>query len=175
MRDFLLKPKFIISTLSIASAYVILVVYLMNAQLVVNTIIGDFPPSYKLNLLIDLLGGMWTAMTGLGLFALVITAILTGANFTLVTQRLSVLRSSGNLHLVVGGSSLLGFIGSGCAACGLPIISLLGLTGSLVYLPFRGVELSYIAIGLLMISIYFVVRSNNQSKVCRISVRGQTA
>ncbi len=175
MKKILQKSAFLIPTLFIASVYVVFVVYSMNAPLVGSTIFGSFPMSYKVTLLVELLGGMWTAMTGLGLFTLVITAILTGANLTLITKRISALRSTGNLHFVVGGSTLLGIVGSGCAACGLPIISLLGLTGSLVYLPLRGVELSYIAIMLLMVSLYFMVKSNNQSKVCRIDIRSQIA
>ncbi len=147
-------------------SYVIFTVYLMNVRLVVDTLAGQFPLSYKATLLINLLGGMWTAMTGLGLFILIITAILTGINLTLITQRLLALKTGGNLHFVVGGSSLLGIVGSGCAACGLPIISFLGLSGSLIYLPFRGVELSYIAIILLITSIFFMVkRTENTCKI----------
>lgn len=168
MRNLLYSPKVIIPTLSIASIYVIFVIYLMNGQLVRNTLLGDFPLSYKITLLVNLLGGMWTAMTGIGLFTLILTAVLTGVNLTLITQRISALRNSGNLHIVVGGSSLLGLVGSGCAACGLPLISLFGLTGSLVYLPLRGVELSYLAVILLSVSLYFLIRSKRMIQSCEI-------
>jgi len=162
------NPKFIISTLIVAAVYVVSVVYLMNARLVADTIFGQFPISYKFTLLIALLGGMWTAMTGLGLFTLVITATLTGINLTLITQRISTLKKSKNLHFAVGGSSFLGIMGSGCAACGLPVISFLGLTGSLVYLPFRGVELSYMAIILLTASIYFMIKRPATNAACQL-------
>lgn len=170
MIDLLHSPKFIFPTIFIASAYIILVTYLMNIQLVGNTIIGSFPLSYKVNLLVDLLGGMWTAMTPIGLSVLIITALLTGANLTLVTERISSLRSSSNLHFVVGGSTLLGVISSGCAACGLSIISLLGLTGSLVYLPLRGEELSYLSVVLLTVSPYFILRGYKADQSCNIKL-----
>lgn len=175
MKDLLQKPRFTLAAIFIASVYVISVVYLMNGRLVRETLIGNFPLDYKFNLMVALLAGMWTAMTGAGLFILLTTALLTGINLMLVFQRLALLRSAGNLHLVVGGSSLLGIVGSGCAACGLPVLALLGLSGSVAYLPFRGTELSIIAVIMLSISFYLMVKSNNQAKVCQINIRSQVA
>ncbi len=166
MRQFLTSPKLIVPAIFVASVYMVSAIYLMNAKLVGSTIVGAFPLGYKITLLINLLGGMWTAMTGTGLLILAATAILTGINLSLIFQRLALLSSAGNLHLVVGGSSLLGIVGSGCAACGLPILALLGLSGSIAYLPFRGTELSIISVILLSISLYLMVRSQIQSKVC---------
>ncbi len=163
MIDIIRSSKFLIPTLLIASIYTILITYLMNNRLVFNTVTGVFPLEYKLKLLFALLGGMWTAMSGSGLVILIITALLTGANWTLVIQKVAALRSSGSVHLVVGGSSFLGIVGSGCAACGLPILSLLGLSGSIMYLPYRGTELSYISITLLGISFYLLIKSRNQA------------
>lgn len=170
MKTILSSPKFITPTTLIAIFYIISVVYLMNARLVGDTIISDFPLTYKITLLINLLGGMWTAMSVFGLFVLLLTAILTGINLTLVFQKLSILKTAGNLKLMVGGSSLLGVIGSGCAACGLPVLALFGLSGSLAYLPLRGTELSIIAVALLFISLFFMIKTNSKM-VCDINLR----
>jgi hypothetical protein len=171
----MVTKKVIFSSLIIAVVYVIFTVLMMNGRLVQETIPGNFPLDYKFNLMIALLAGMWTAMTGAGLFILFITAILTGINLTLVFQRLSLLQSSGKLHIMVGGSSVLGIVGSGCAACGLPVLALLGLSGSVAYLPFQGTELSIISVVMLSISLYLMVKSNSQSKVCQLEVRSQIA
>lgn len=170
MKSETFKIRSITSAAVISALYIFLVIYLMNFKLVVETLTGNFSLNYKATLLISLLGGMWTAMTGFGLATLVTTAILTGINLTLVLERFSLLYSSGNLHLSLGGS-FLGFISSGCAACGLPILSLLGLSGSLVYLPLRGTEVSVLAIILLGVSFYFLVK-NNERQVCRVNVVG---
>lgn len=170
MKDLLQKPKFIICALLIAIVYTIFAVYLMNGNLVKDTLFGNFPLDYKFNLMVALLAGMWTAMTGAGLFILLITALLTGINLTLVFMRLYKLRAADNLHLVVGGSSILGIVGSGCAACGLPILALLGLTGSITYLPFRGTEFSLLAIALLFMSLYLMLRSNSYKVSCRVDL-----
>lgn len=158
--------KLFIPTIIIAALYVIVTVYLMNAGLVKDTVFESYSLSYKWNLLVALLAGMWTAMSKISLFLLMTVAVLTGANLTLVVQRLQAIRASGKMSFVVGGSSLLGIVGSGCASCGLPILAFLGLGGAITYLPFRGIELSVIAIVLLIVSFYFLLKNQSQEQVC---------
>lgn len=171
MGKILTASGFLIPTLIIASAYVIFATYFMNANLVSNTIFGSFAIDYKLNILLALLQGMWTAMSGSGLILLFLTAILTGANLTLLARQIKLLRMAQNLHLVVGGNTLLGIVGSGCAACGLPVLSILGFSGSIVYLPFRGTEISYLAVILLSISFYLLLKSVFEKEYCVIPSR----
>lgn len=87
--------------------------------------------------------------------------------FNTFDQKLKSLKKQGNLKLVVGGSTLIGIVGSGCASCGLPILALLGLSGSVAYLPFRGIELSYISVMLLLFSLYHLIKANNKNE-CEI-------
>ena len=162
------SKKFIIPALLITIGYILLVTYLMNFQLTKDTLLGNYPISYKWNIMVALLQGLGTSMTKVALVLLILTAILTGVNFTLVTLRLAALRGSGKLHFMVGGSSLIAIVTSGCAMCGLPILGLLGLSGSLVYLPFQGTELSVIAVVLLLITLYFMLVSYPTEQVCKI-------
>jgi len=139
------SKKIITPTIIIAVFYIVTTVYLMNASLVKDALFGIHSLNYKWNILIAFLVGMWTAMSGLSLFLLITVAILTGLNLMLTVERLRSMRSSGKMHLAIGGSSILGIVSSGCASCGLPILALLGLGGAIAYLPFRGVELSLVA------------------------------
>ncbi len=168
MKEILKSKKFIIPALAIAVLYVMSITYLMNYQLTKDTLLGSYPISYKLTILVALLEGLGTSMTKFSVFLLIATGILTGINLTLVTLRLVTLRNGGKLHIMVGGSSLLAIVGSGCAACGLPVIGLLGLSGSVVYLPFRGMELSIVAVVLLLITLYFMVITYPTEQVCKI-------
>ncbi|MBI3232049.1 MAG: hypothetical protein HYZ51_03150 [Candidatus Doudnabacteria bacterium] len=168
MKDILLSKKVLLASILIAVIYIILAVYLMNFSLVKDTIFGDFPLSYKFRLLIALLGGMRTAMTKFSLFLLVLTAVLTGINLTLLALRLSVMRGNGKLHVMVGGSSILAIVSSGCAVCGLPILALLGLSGSIIYLPFHGTEISVVAVMLLLMTLYLMIISYPTEQVCKI-------
>jgi hypothetical protein len=168
MKEILKSKKFIIPSVVIAIAYILLVTYLMNFRLTKDTLLGDYPLSYKWNIMVALLQGLGTSMTKVALVLLILTAILTGVNFTLVKLRLSALRKGGKLHFMVGGSSFIAIVTSGCAMCGLPILGLLGLSGSLIYLPFQGTELSVIAVILLLITLYFMLVSYPTEQVCKI-------
>lgn len=107
-------------------------------------------------------------MTKFSLFLLILAALLTGINLTLVTLRLRAMRGDGKLHIMVGGSSLLAIVGSGCAMCGLAVLALLGLSGSLIYLPFHGTEISVVAVILLLMTLYFLMLSYPTKQVCKI-------
>ncbi len=130
----------------------------MNNSLVKNTFLGGYGFLYKIKIVTGLILGMWTSMSGIGFFLLITTAVLTGLNLTLLVQKVKNLKSQGNLRLIVGGSSIFGVIGSGCAACGLPILTLLGIAGSVTFLPLRGMELSYLAVLMLSYSLYLLVK-----------------
>lgn len=171
MRTFFLSRRFLIPALLIGVIYLITVVYLMNFRLVVNTVIGDYSFVYKLNLLIALLEGMWTVMTHTALFILILNSLLTGANLVLLGQKVKSLQMAGKLHIVAGGSSLLAIAGNGCAACGLPILSLLGLGGTTVFLPFKGAELPYVSLFILLGSFILLLRSAINIQVCAINKR----
>ncbi len=168
MKEIIKSKQFIIPAALIAILYILLVTYLMNFQLTKDTLFGNYPISYKWNILVALLQGLGTSMTKFALVLLLLTAILTGINLTLVALRLLILRSGGKLHLMVGGSSLIAIVTSGCAMCGLPILGLLGLSGSLIYLPFQGTELSVIAVILLLMTLYFMLSSYPTEQVCKI-------
>lgn len=89
-----------------------------------------------------------------------LVAVLGGINFTLTVLRV---RRTG---VLVGRSSLAGILGTfggafsaSCAACSTALISLLGLSGGLAILPFGGLEVSLLAIALLLISLYYIAKS----------------
>lgn len=171
MQEILKSKRFLIPTATIAIIYILLVTYLMNWSLFQDTLIGDYSLIYKWRILIGLLQGLTTSITTFTQILLILTALLTGINFTLVYLRLKALRSGGKLHLMVGGSSILAIVGSGCATCGLPILALLGLSGSLIYLPWHGLELSIVAVLLLLITLYFILISYPTEQVCKLMSR----
>lgn len=144
--------RFYVPSFIIASLYIILAVYLMNWKLVINTTFGPFSLKYKFDLLWALLWGMSTAMTSLGAFTLIATGLLTGINLTLIANRIFTLQSSKTTHFALGGS----------------LLGVIGLSGSLTYLPFRSTEISIIAVILLSLALYFMIRNNKM--VCGINV-----
>lgn len=170
MTDIVFSKKFLIPTIGIAILYTVVVIYMMNFSLVKDALTGGYSLTYIATLLFTLLKGMWTAMSGVGLAFLFLISVLTGANLTLLWQKIKTMRRFEKLHIVIGGNSFLGIVGSGCAACGLPILSLLGLSSSLVYLPFHGAELTYLSAILLSISFYLLMKSTLEQS-CELVVR----
>lgn len=168
-----LSKRFILSTIIIAAAYLLFTTYLRNLALVNSTLIDGTALSYKMRLFTALLEGLATTMTTLGLFTMIVTGLLIGVNLTLVAQKAMVLKRTGRVHFVAGGSSLLGIVGGGCASCGLPVISLLGLSGSILYLPFKGAELPYVSIVLLLFSLFFLLKTDKKAQVCKIDNKQQ--
>lgn len=156
-------------TLAVATVYFLVTTYLMNSRLAIDTLTGNYPLTYKLNLLTTLILGMWSVMGTFGLAILLLTAFLTGANLTILVQRLTTMSKLGNVHFVAGGSSLLGITTSGCAACGLPILSLLGISGSLMFLPLHGRELTYLSLIFLTTSLVLLIKNGSVNK-CKIKI-----
>ena len=157
----------IIASTLIATAYLVIITFLMNSNLLITTLVGNYDIDYKFKIFTSLFLGMWNSMSGTGFALLIVTAILTGINLSLLGKKLKNLKKQGNLKLVVGGSTLIGIVGSGCASCGLPILALLCLSGSIAYLPFRGMELSYLSVILLLFSLYQLIKANNKNE-CEI-------
>jgi hypothetical protein len=168
MQEIFKSKRFLIPAVAVAVLYIFLVTYLMNWSLVKDTLLGAYSVVYKWRMLTGLLQGLTTSIATFTLLLLLLTAALTGINLTLVFLRLKAMRSNGKLHVMVGGSSLLAIVGSGCAMCGLPILALLGLSGSLIYLPWRGIELSIIAVVLLLTTLFFMIRSYPSEQVCKL-------
>ena len=160
--------KLVISSILIAFIYILAVTLFMNASLVKDTFLGYYDLTYKFKIVLGLIGGMWTSMSGAGFFLFATTAILTGANISLMSQKLNDLKKQGNLKIAVGGGSLFGVISSGCVACGLPILTILGLGSSFAFLPLRGLELSYISVIILSVTLYLLTKPN-YIKSCNIN------
>ena len=166
MKTVLTSKSFLIIAFFVAFFYFVISIYLPNIALVKQTLLGGFGINYKVSILISLFMGAGSAISVSNLLTLITISILSGVNIALFFKRFGVVKSSGKLTFVVGGGSLLSVAGSGCISCGLPILGILGFGGSLAYLPFRGLELSVLAILLLGISFWMILKDQ---KTCKLS------
>ncbi len=90
-------------------------------------------------------------------YSLIIISLMLGMLFSLIFYRAFTLNGNGNKKFGVmsGLGILLGSFAPGCAACGIGLASVLGLSGAfLVFLPLKGLELSLLAIIILAIAIF---------------------
>jgi hypothetical protein len=164
----LLKSRanlFLIPTVSVL--YFFTVVYLMNWSLINQTFLGSYPLNYKFKLISLLLTGVVSAVGIWETLFLGFISILLSINIVLILDNLKTMRKIGGNNFYLSSGFVLSSVSGGCLSCGLPLISFLGLGGVLLYLPFKGVEVLFMSVILLIFSIFSLVRTKQVS--CRIN------
>jgi hypothetical protein len=145
--------KYIFLTLSVGFIF-----YLLNAFIV----------QWKNLPLISIVGiwnvlflGVYSSITKITFINTILIGLLTGVLISLLAYRFNNLsgKRSNKLGFISSAGIFLGLFAPGCAACGIGLAATLGLGSSLVFLPFEGAELSFLAIGLLVFSIWRTTRS----------------
>jgi hypothetical protein len=159
--------KYTLLALMVTVAYMGINIYFLNFDLVNSTILGEYPASYKTTVLSEIVIGFGQSLPVVDYTVMVLIALFTGLNVALLVKKISMIRSLGRVHIVFGGGSVLGLVAGGCAACGLPVLSLLGLSGALGALPLNGSEFSYLALVLLAISTIVLVKVDS-AVVCDV-------
>jgi hypothetical protein len=133
----------------------------LNVPLVLDLVVGgSLPLASRLRVLGELYPFVGTSFNPAQGILLVVVAVLTGVDIGLVTYHF---REHG-LDIQQGGAGVagvvLGTLGAGCAACGsavlLGLLSLLGVSTSLLFLPLDGLEFALLALAVLTLSIYWL-------------------
>jgi len=133
----------------------------LNVQFVLDVVVGgSLPLSSRLTILAELYPFVGTSFGPAQGVLLVVVALLTGLDVAMATYHF---REHG-LDLQQGGAGaagvILGTLGAGCAACGsavlLGLLSLFGVTTSLLFLPLDGLEFALGALVVLTLSIYWL-------------------
>ncbi len=133
----------------------------LNVPLVADLVVGGtLPLANRLAILLELYPFVGTSFGTAQSVLLVVVGLLTGVDVSMAAYHF---REHG-VSLRQGGTSaagvLLGTLGAGCAACGsavlLGLLSLLGVTTSLLFLPLDGLEFALGAVVVLVLSIYWL-------------------
>lgn len=164
----LFSPFSLLTTLFIAFIYILFTVYVLNYHLFLNTVLGAYALQYKAVILFSLIQGIFTSMSIHSIILLFINSLLVGINLTLVVKTIRVLEDMGGVKVSVGGATLLGLISTGCSSCGLSILSVIGLSASLSFLPFHGLEIQLLATAVLLFSTWYMMRKLLQSGQCKL-------
>lgn len=143
---------------------------ILNYKLLTATFLGSYEMIYKITLAATLLLGSWTAFSHLDFFFLIITSFLVGINTLLVIKLLMNLKKqNAKVNLSLGGSSVIGVVTAGCSSCGFSILSIMGLSASLSFIPFGGLTLHILTISLLSFSIYYSLKTIYYSLICKLN------
>lgn len=148
--------RYVLLTLLVSIAVLFFSIAVINLDLVFGSIAPSYSLVDKVVLVVRLFGGLITNNTPVGLVILLATALLAGLNVSLLAFKVRVLKAFDYREGGAGtGGTFAGLLASGCSACGIGILSLLGLTGGLLFLPFGGLELGVVGIVLLLFSLYW--------------------
>ena len=139
LKEVYASERYYVLTLGVA-----LVIYLFNT-LVNNYRILFY--NFSFPLLFSLIQGTFVSMTPLSLFLLIIISLLAGI-VTAMTVFLIKRQVTGQ---IVASSSgiIVSLITPTCPSCAIGLLSVLGFGGFLTVLPFKGLELGIVGIGLL--------------------------
>ena len=144
------KPFYVLVAFSGA-----LLFYLLNVIISdfsgLRAIAGNYSFFISMKLVFYYFVGFLSTLDLYSAFFIVLIALLFGSYISLFTFKVVQIRKSrdeGSFVCTLG--VLLGFIATGCAACGVGIASVLGLGGFLIFLPFNGMEIYVIAVILLL-------------------------
>ncbi len=102
--------------------------------------------------------------------SLIFISILFGMLFSLLIYKTKMVKTTiGKTSIFASIGIFIGVLAPGCAACGVGLLSLFGLSAAfLSFLPFGGLEISILSIGLILFSI---VKISNNMYTCNIPIR----
>ncbi|MBI2661953.1 hypothetical protein HYX11_00665 [Candidatus Woesearchaeota archaeon] len=141
---------------------VVIVIFLFNT-LVSNY--GIIFSEFSFSFFFSLLKGTLASMTTFSILLLIIMSVLAGI-ITAMTIYLVKRQVKGTLR--TSSSIIVSLITPSCPSCAMGLLSVLGLSGFLAVLPFKGLELGFLGIGLLGVSTIYLSKKIT-TKTCSIA------
>lgn len=129
----------------------------------------------KAEILLALVGSLWTNFTVFSALYTIAIAALFGINaamvvYYLILRKQSICRTGPAGAATSLGGLASGFLGIGCAACGTfvlgPVLSLAGAGGLIALLPLDGQEFGLLGVGMLGYSIFLAARKFREPLLC---------
>jgi len=152
-----------------------LAVWLPNFKLVFQILTSSTASiADKFGILVGLFGSIKTNFTFISATYTIAIAVLFGINVAMIAYYMRRNKQlAGSKGVAVGFSGLVsGFFGIGCAACGTfilgPLLALVGAGGLITLLPLGGQEFGFLGVGLLVFSIFLIVKKINTPAVCEV-------
>lgn len=153
------NPPYAALALAVASATLVLFVASENRRLVWDVVLtGSISPAARLQVfayLLPFVGAVDPAVDS-GLLAV---SALSGIAVTSTVYRRRRGGRAGSGSKSAGAGVALGAVAGGCAACGSALLAAvfgIGAAGALAVLPFDGVEILWLAVGLLILSTFWI-------------------
>lgn len=164
---FVNKPVYLLLAVFIAFAIFSLFIFITNIPIFLQAwSVGGIPlfPKVSLNIINTIL-----SVSGeLPLILMLAISVMGGVNISMIIFKLRATKKIGGSNLAGIGGIFGSALGVGCPACSTSLLSILGVSGGLSVLPFKGVELTSLGLLVLFISFYFISKSINECEACKI-------
>lgn len=146
------KPAYLGIALLAAILFFLINILLPNLK-ALKTVIAEATSGQVITFIGALIQGGVNSITTTSLYVLVIISLLIGIVLSLLLYKVKMVKmfsmQDGKATTI---GAILGLAAPGCASCGIGVLSAVGLTSTLAYLPFKGVEIGLVSIALLMTS-----------------------
>jgi|TARA_Y100000296_G_C5041808_1_gene190268 hypothetical protein len=105
--------------------------------------------------------------------SLIFITILFGILFSLIIYKTKMIKSvSGKTGIFTTTGIFLGVLAPSCATCGIGLLSLFGISAAaLSFLPYDGLELSILAIGILSFSTFEITKDIKKGILCEVDFK----
>lgn len=144
------KVNYVLLAILVAVIFYLLQAIIVNFSNIIN-ITGNYDIMTTLNLIGIILVAFWGTVEFSSFISIAVISLLTGTLVSLLVYRIKHLEFAGKKHGLLGSIGIfLGMFVPGCAACGIGLISLVGLGTAVASLPFQGLELSILVILILV-------------------------
>ena len=157
LKEVYTSEKYFLVTLVVA-----LIIFLFNTLVSNYSILFS---DFSFSLFFSLLKGTLASMTTLSIVLLIITSVLAGIITAMIVYLVK--KQVKGSFKASSSSILVSLIAPACPSCAVGLLSVLGFGGFLAVLPFKGLELGFLGIGLLGASTVYL--SNKiTTKTCNI-------
>ncbi|MBI2049445.1 hypothetical protein HYT32_00820 [Candidatus Roizmanbacteria bacterium] len=154
------KPSYIILT-GVLSIFLFVLYFILNNFSVFTSIVAvSSDPAILWKVFVNQVEMVWEIAGPINVLAVALVSFLAGINLSLVVLRTRATK------VFVGRTNVFGFFGifggafgAACSACNTALIGLLGVSGGLAIFPLRGLEFSFLALLLLILSLYYISKS----------------
>lgn len=164
------KGSYILLTFAVTVGFYILTALVTNiGNVFYNFKNFSFVTAFSLSSLI--LTSFWRTILPSSVVSILLLGFFTGILVSLLTYRYRTIQvSAGRVGVIASIGLFLGVLAPGCAVCGIGLIGILGLGSSLAFLPFKGAEVSYLGMAIIIFVIIRVSRQIANASSCEIPI-----
>lgn len=167
----LAKGKYFILFIVVASIFFLFNLLVQNLSLL-KTSITHYSLNTTFVLFSSILKGSFLLLPLHSRILLLLISLLVGIVVMLIIFKIAAAKKqalAGTKAATLG--ALVGLAVPACAACGIGLLSIIGLGSVLLYLPWKGIEISVLSVFLLSVSAYQLNNSLKECNVCQIGLQ----